>query len=69
STLATSRIDSGDVNDHPYQEQFQAFMDSFATDGPMPRTDFETAYQTHRVAFAADQSAAERRPVRLAELA
>ncbi len=35
----------------------------------MPRTDFETAYETHRVVFAADRSAREGRPVKLAELA
>ena len=68
STLATPKVDSGDVNDHPYQEQFQAYVDSFATGEPMPLTDFETAYETHRVAFAADRSAAEKRPIKLSEL-
>ena len=68
SRLAAPLVDSGDVNDHPYQEQFQAFVDSLRADEPMPLTDFDTAFETHRVAFAADRSAAEKRPVKLAEL-
>ncbi len=69
STLETSLIDSGDVKDHPYLPQFQAFVDSLRRGENMPRTDFATAWETHRVAFAADRSAAEGRPVRLEELA
>ncbi len=68
STLETALIDSGDVVDHPYQPQFQAFIDSLAQGEPMPLTDFQSGYETHRVAFAADLSAAEGRPVKLAEL-
>ena len=68
STLETSLIDSGDVSDHPYEPQFQAFIDSIGTGKPMPLTDFDTAFETHRVVCAADLSAAEGRPVRLAEL-
>ena len=69
STLETSLVDSGDVSDHPYQPQFQALVDAIRNDSPMPDTDFDTAYETHRVAFAADLSAAEGRPVKLSELA
>jgi predicted dehydrogenase len=68
SKLETSLIDSGDVTDHPYQPQFQAFTDSTLAGKPMPRTSLETAMETHRVMFAADLSAAEGRPVRLDEL-
>ena len=68
SKLATPLVDSGDVNDHPYQDQFQAFVDSLRRGEPMPLTDFETAFQSHRVVFAADRSAAERRPVKLSEM-
>jgi predicted dehydrogenase len=68
SRFAAPLIDSGDVNDHPYLEQFQAFVDSLGRDEPMPLTSFEIASETHRVAFAADLSAAERRPVKLSEL-
>lgn len=68
STLETSLIDSGDVSDHPYEPQFRAFIDSLRRNEPMPLTDLDTAYETHRVVYAADRSAAEGRPVRLAEL-
>jgi len=68
SELETALIDSGDVSDHPYQPQFQAFVDSLRAGRPMPRTDFATALETHRVLFAAELSAAEGRAVRLAEL-
>lgn len=67
--LATSLIDSGDVKDHPYEPQFQAFVDSTRKQKPMPLTDFETAFESHRVVFAADRSAATGRPVKLSELA
>lgn len=68
STLETALIDSGDVSDHPYQPQFQSFVDSIRDGGTMPLTDLDTALETHRVVFAADRSAAEGRPVRLSEL-
>ena len=35
---------------------------------PMPHTDFETAFETHKAVFAAELSATERRPVKLSEL-
>lgn len=69
SQLAVAPVDSGDVNDHPYQPQFQAFVDALNTGKPMPLTDFETAFQSHRVVFAADLSAELGRPVKLSELA
>ena len=68
STLETSLVDSGDVSDHPYQPQFQALVDAIRNDVAMPHTDLDTAYETHRVAYAADLSAAEGRPVKLSEL-
>ena len=67
SVLETALIDSGDVKDHPYLSQFQAFIDSIASHKIMPLTDFETAFETHRVVFAADRSAQEGRPVKLTE--
>jgi predicted dehydrogenase len=67
STLETSLIDSGDVSDHPYQPQFQAFVDSLKKKEPMPLTDFDTAFESHRVVFAADLSAKENRPVKMSE--
>lgn len=68
SRIATPLVDSGDVKDHPYLGQFQAFVDSTQRDEAMPLTNFATAFESHRVAFAADRSAAEGRPVRLSEL-
>ncbi len=69
SVLETALIDSGDVVDHPYQPQFQAFVDSIEKGKPMPLTDFETAFETHRVVFASDRSASEKRTVKLTEFA
>ena len=68
SRLATPLVDSGDVGHHPYRPQFQAFVDSIHSGAPMPRTDFESAFETHRLIFAADASAASGRPVRLSDL-
>ena len=68
STLETSLIDSGDVSDHPYQPQFQAFVDGVVHDEPMPWTDYDTALETHRVMFAAEHAAQEGRSVKLSEL-
>jgi predicted dehydrogenase len=68
STLETSLIDSGDVTDHPYEPQFQAFVDGILANSQMPLTDFETAFESHRVCFAADWSAKEGRPVKMKEL-
>ena len=66
--LSVPLIDSGDVADHPYLPQFQAFVDGVARNAEMPLTNFETAFATHRVAFAADLSAREHRWVPLSEL-
>jgi predicted dehydrogenase len=68
SHLAVPPVDSGDVKDHPYQPQFQAFIDATRAGKKMPLTDFTTALATHRVVYAADRSAAKGRPVRLASL-
>ena len=68
STLATALIDSGDVSDHPYEPQFQAFVDAIRQDAVMPLTDFETAFESHRVCFAADRSAETGRPVAIRDM-
>jgi len=67
STLETVLVDSGDVKDHPYQPQFQTFVDCLKRGVEMPLTNFDTAFETHRVIFAADHSAREGRPVKLLE--
>lgn len=59
SRLAVQLADSGDVNDHPYQSQFQAFFDALEAGQEMPLTSFRDALRTFEVIFAADQSAAE----------
>ncbi len=68
TTLETALVDSGDVADHPYRPQFQAFVEAVQAGREMPRTDLATALETHRVVFAADRSAAEGRPVKLSEM-
>ena len=65
SQLETSLIDSGAVDDHPYQPQFQAFVDSVKAGRPMPLTDYATALETHRVLFAAEESALKGGSVKL----
>jgi predicted dehydrogenase len=67
STLGMPVVDSGDVSDHPYEPQFQAFIDALQNNAPMAYTDFETAFESHRVVFAADRSAELGRPVKLSE--
>jgi predicted dehydrogenase len=68
STLSMKMLDSGDVSDHPYQSQFQAFFDALEQGKDMPLTSFDQAFTTHRVIAAADKSAAENRPVKLSEI-
>ena len=68
SKLSYSPVHSGDVNDHPYQQEFEAFFESLATGRPMPLTGLADAVRTHEVIFAADLSWQEKRPVKLAEI-
>ena len=62
-------LDSGDVGDHPYQTQFQAFFDALDEGKDMPLTSFADAFVTHRVIAAADKSAHDGRPVKIVEIA
>jgi UDP-N-acetyl-2-amino-2-deoxyglucuronate dehydrogenase len=67
--LNMKMCDSGDVSDHPYQSQFQAFFDALDKGEAMPLTNFTTAARTFAAIFAADTSAADGgRPVRPAAL-
>lgn len=68
STLAMKLADSGDVSDHPYQVQFDAFFSAIERGGDMPLTNLQEALQTHRVIFAAERSITEGRAVPLAEI-
>ena len=58
SDLSMKMLDSGDVADHPYQTQFEAFFDALAKDEEMPLTSLKNALRSHEVIFAADRSAA-----------
>jgi len=65
ATLPTALIDSGDVHDHPYAAQFQEFVNAIQERRPMALTDLDTALETFRVLFAADESARTGKTVRL----
>ncbi len=65
STLAMKMLDSGDVADHPYQTQFEAFFNAVDRGKETPLTSLAEAAWSHEVIFAADRSAELGRPVRL----
>ncbi len=69
SGLAMKLLDSGDVSDHPYQTQFEAFFAALQRGAEMPLTNLEESLRSHRVVLAADRSAELGREVKLAELA
>lgn len=66
STLAMKLLDSGDVSDHPYKTQFDAFFTALAQNRAMPLTSLDDAATSHEAIFAADRSARTGRPVRVA---
>ena len=68
SQLSMRMLDSGDVADHPYLTQFQAFFDALDAGRDMPLTSFADAFTSHRVIAAADKSAVESRPVKISEI-
>lgn len=68
SRLSYKPLDTGDVNDHPYQQEFDRFFESLAQGTKMPLTGLTDAVRTHEVIFAADLSWREKRPVKLAEV-
>lgn len=57
SELSMKMLDSGDVSDHPYQKQFEAFFQAIVEGKEMPLTSLADALHTHEVLFAADRSA------------
>lgn len=63
SALSMKMLDSGDVSDHPYQTQFQAFFDALDAGKEMPLTSLVDALRSHEVIFAADRSAETGAPV------
>jgi predicted dehydrogenase len=68
SSLAMKMLDSGDVSDHPYTTQFEAFFKALAAGKEMPLTSFADAAKSHEVIFAADKSAQIGRPVKMSEM-
>lgn len=66
--LAVKLLDSGDVSDHPYQTQFEAFFNALSKGKEMPLTGLNEAAKSHEVIFAADLSAQLGRSVKLSEL-
>ena len=65
SDLSMKMLDSGDVSDHPYQTQFQAFFDALDGGKEMPLTSLADAIRTHEIIFAADRSAEAGAPVQI----
>ncbi|MFW6138996.1 MAG: gfo/Idh/MocA family oxidoreductase, partial [Spirochaetota bacterium] len=66
STLDVVTVDSGDVAHHSYNEQFSHFAQCLEA-GKQPINDLKSAFETHRVIFAADRSAEIGKPVSLKE--
>jgi len=68
SQLSCKPVDSGDVADHPYQTQFEAFFQALDRGQDMPLTGLKEAVATHEVIFAAELSLKRQRPVKLSEI-
>lgn len=68
SELSMKLVDSGDVADHPYQTQFDAFFQALAQGKDMEGTSLAEAVLTHEVIFAADKSAERGTPVTIHEI-
>ena len=56
SKLSMKMLDSGDVSDHPYQSQFEAFFQALDQGKEMPLTNLTEALHTHEIIFAANDS-------------
>jgi predicted dehydrogenase len=63
SEFSVKLADSGDVSDHPFQLQFEAFFKALAAGKEMPSTSLNEAARTHEIILAADESARLGRPV------
>lgn len=68
SNLSMKMLDSGDVSDHPYQAQHEAFYAALDRGGEMPLTSLRESMKSHRVVLAADMSAELGREVKMSEL-
>ncbi|HUX96521.1 MAG TPA: Gfo/Idh/MocA family oxidoreductase [Bacteroidales bacterium] len=54
SELSMKMLDSGDVSDHPYQTQFEAFFQALDLGRDMQMTSLAAALYTHEIIFKAD---------------
>ncbi len=68
SELSMSMVDSGDVSDHPYQNQFEVYFENLAKGRAMPGTSLDEAVKTHELIFASDLSAERGEPVRITDV-
>ena len=66
SKLDVQLVDSGDVAHHPYKEQFTYYAEQLDS-GKESHNNLKSAFETHRVIFAADKSAETGKPVSLSE--
>lgn len=66
SKMDVQLIDSGDVAHHPYKLVFSHFAECL-DNGKEPQNNIFSAFETHRVIFAADRSAQTGKPVSLDE--
>jgi len=57
--------DGANIGGYMFVNMFAKFHDHIVNDAPLPYTNFDTVFQMHRVLFAAETSAREKRPVRL----
>ena len=56
SELSMKMLDSGDVSDHPYQNQFEAFFTALENGRDMPLTSLADALVSHEIIFKADRA-------------
>jgi predicted dehydrogenase len=56
SELSMKMLDSGDVSDHPYQKQFEAFFQALEQGKDMPLTNLTEALRTHEIIFNTEKS-------------
>jgi len=68
SKLDVQLVDSGDVAHHPYKEQFSYYAECLDA-GKESHNNLQSAFETHRVIFAADKSAETGKPVSMSEFA
>src|SRR4029078_67827 len=69
SELSMKMLDSGDVSDHPYQTQFEAFFEALDAGHEMKWSSLPESLKSFEVLFASDKSGVEGGgPVKISEL-